>query len=176
MAQKGGEMSEKRARFEAAEQEDLSRDLSIGVHIGQTLTVNSSQSRGPYNLPPRERDIDNLTYNPQADSRSDNAAFDDTDPAFQPVGARGADNQPTYRNAGREDLDAERSDQTGQIPRGEVDDLLGSLTEEERNVGGRTRGKKVDAYKQERGIDEDLDASGISSADQDVEIGAATGR
>lgn len=140
------------------------------------MPVNSSQSRGPYNLPPRERDIDNLTYNPQADSRSDNAAFDDTDPAFQPVGARGADNQPTYRNAGREDLDAERSDQTGQIPRGEVDDLLGSLTEEERNVGGRTRGKKVDAYKQERGIDEDLDASGISSADQDVEIGAATGR
>lgn len=158
------------------------------------MPVNSSQSRGPYNLPPRERDIDNLTYNPQADSRSDNAAFDDTDPSFQPVGARGADNQPTYRNAGREDLGAERSDQTGQIPRGErsfailrntivaeltageIDDLLGSLTEEERNIGGRTRGKKVDAYKQERSIDEDLEASGISSADQDIELGAATGR
>lgn len=59
---------------------------------------------------------------------------------------------------------------------GEVNDLLGSATEDEKNVSGRTRGKKVDAFKQERDVDQFLDETGISSAQQDVEIGAATGR
>lgn len=80
--------------------------------------VNPTQSRGPYNLPPAGRDVDNLTYNPQADARPDNAAFDDTtDPEIHPVGARGADNQPTYRDAGKEDTETARSDETGRIPR-----------------------------------------------------------
>ncbi|KAJ8456788.1 hypothetical protein ONZ51_g11917 [Trametes cubensis] len=136
-----------------------------------------NQSRGPYNMPPADRDVDGLTYNPQADARPDNAAFDEsTNPDTQPVAARGADNQPTYRNFRAEDDEAAFSEKTGQIPRGEVDDLMSSTTQEERDVQGRTRGKKVDAYKQERELDQFFDESGISSADQDVEIGRATGR
>ncbi|KAH9936054.1 hypothetical protein B0H21DRAFT_699044 [Amylocystis lapponica] len=134
--------------------------------------------RGPYNLPPADRDVDDLTYNPQADARPDNAAFDPdtTDPRSHPIGARGANNQPTSVDAGREDRQAAQSERTGRIPRGEANDLMDNMSDEERNVGqGRTRGNKVDAYKQERGIDNALEQSGISSADQDVEIGAATG-
>ena len=145
-------------------------------------------------MPPADRNVDGLTYNPQADARPDNAAFDEsTNPDIQPVAARGADNQPTYRNFRAEDDEAASSEKTGQIPRGtylqapcsvlvaycstgEVDDLMSSTTQEERDVQGRTRGKKVDAYKQERELDQFFDESGISSADQDVEIGRATGR
>ncbi|PCH42140.1 hypothetical protein WOLCODRAFT_89643 [Wolfiporia cocos MD-104 SS10] len=138
--------------------------------------VNPAQSRGPYNLPAGNRDVDDMTYNPQADARPDNAAFDETtDPSIHPVGARGASNQPTYRDARKEDYETEKSDFTGKIPRGEVDDLLGSATEGERNVSGRTRGNKVDAYKQERNVDRFFDQTGLSSAEQDVEIDAATG-
>ena len=78
-----------------------------------------NQSKGPYNLPPANRDVDNLTYNPQADARPDNAAFDDnTNPDMHPVGARGADNQPTYRDYRKEDMETAQSDDTGRIPRG----------------------------------------------------------
>ncbi|KAI9057206.1 hypothetical protein FKP32DRAFT_1598306 [Trametes sanguinea] len=136
-----------------------------------------NQSRGPYNMPPADRNVDGLTYNAQADARPDNAAFDEsTNPDIHPVGARGADNQPTYRDYRAEDKETARSDETGQIPRSEVDDLLSSTTQDERDVSGRTRGKKVDAYKQERELDQFLDDAGISGADQDVEIGRATGR
>ncbi|KAI0360059.1 hypothetical protein OH77DRAFT_1419454 [Trametes cingulata] len=136
-----------------------------------------NQSRGPYNMPPANRDVDDLTYNPQADARPDNAAFDDnTDPSIHPVGARGADNQPTYRDFQKEDMETERSEQTGQIPKSEVDELLSTTSPEERDVSGRTRGKKVDAFKQERDVDRFLDETGISTAEQDVEIGRATGR
>ncbi|CDO75793.1 hypothetical protein BN946_scf184934.g8 [Trametes cinnabarina] len=136
-----------------------------------------NQSRGPYNMPPADRDVDNMTYNPQADARPDNAAFDEsTNPDIHPVGARGADTQPTYRDYRKEDKETAHSDETGQIPRSEVDDLLSSVSQDERDVSGRTRGKKVDAYKQERDVDQFLDEAGISSAEQDVEIGRATGR
>ncbi|TBU32540.1 hypothetical protein BD309DRAFT_1076179 [Dichomitus squalens] len=134
-----------------------------------------NQSKSPYNLPPANRDVDNMTYNPQADARSDNAAFDDnTNPDMQPVGARGADNQPTNRDYRKEDQETTRSDETGRIPRSEVDDLLSSATSEEKNASG-TRGKRVDAFRQEREVDRMFEESGISNADQDVEIGAASG-
>ena len=81
-----------------------------------------SGSRGPYNMPPANRDVDNLTYNPQADARPDNAAFDDSsNPDMHPVGARGADNQPTYRDFNQEDLEAEQSEKSQQIPRSTSD-------------------------------------------------------
>ncbi|KAI0925715.1 hypothetical protein AcV5_008377 [Taiwanofungus camphoratus] len=141
--------------------------------------VNPTAARGPYNLPPAVRGVDDLTYNPQADAQPDNAEFDPAavDPESQLVGARGADNQPTYRDYGQEDVEAARSDETQQIPRSEVDDLLDSTTDAERNVGGgKTRGKRVDAWKQDRDVDQFLDQTGIASADRDVEISAATGR
>ena len=36
---------------------------------------------------------------------------------LQPLGARGADNQPTGRDYGKEDMETAYSDETGQIPR-----------------------------------------------------------
>ena len=141
-------------------------------------------SRGPYNLPGGERDVDNLTYNPQADARSDDTTFDpntDND-SLHPVGARGAGNQPTGRDWQQEDQETASSDATGQIPRskyygfffgyvvlmlytGEVDDLLSSATREERSAQGRTRGVKVDAWKQERELDQSLDEAGAGNSD-----------
>ncbi len=79
------------------------------------------ESRGPYNLPPANREVDNLTYNAQADARPDSAEFNDnTNPDVHPVGARGADNQPTNRDYAGEDREAEMSDETGRIPKGAV--------------------------------------------------------
>jgi hypothetical protein len=62
---------------------------------------------------------DDLTYNPQASALHDDAAFnnDGDFESAQPLGARGADNQPTNRNFAREDKETERSEQLGQIPR-----------------------------------------------------------
>lgn len=78
-------------------------------------------AKNPYNLPENtERDVDQLTYNPRAEAGHDNAAFDpdrDSESA-QPLGARGADNQSTGRNFAQEDMETERSEQTGQIPKG----------------------------------------------------------
>lgn len=65
----------------------------------------------------RANNIDDLTYNPQADAGADNAAFN-PDSYDHPVGARGADNQPTSRDFEVEDRETTRSEQTGQIPRG----------------------------------------------------------
>lgn len=77
-----------------------------------------STSRGPYNLPSGGGDVDSMTYNPQADARMDNAAFDENaDPEMQPVGVRGANSQQTARDFEQEDRDTERSEQIGQIPR-----------------------------------------------------------
>lgn len=53
---------------------------------------------------------------------------------------------------------------------------MDSATSDERNVQGRTRGNKVDAYRQERNLDQALGESGVLDAEQDIEIGAATGR
>lgn len=67
-------------------------------------------------MPPTSRDVDNPTYNTQAEVGVDSAAFD-PDADNSAVGARGS-NQPTARNFEREDMETERSDQTGKIPRG----------------------------------------------------------
>jgi hypothetical protein len=58
---------------------------------------------------------------------------------------------------------------------GEVDELRANHFPGEGDATG-TRGVKVDAYKQERDVDRFLDEQGISTAAQDVQIGAATGR
>ncbi|KAI0784154.1 hypothetical protein C8Q75DRAFT_810232 [Abortiporus biennis] len=133
--------------------------------------------KSPYNLPGGGRNVDNVTYNPQADAGRDNAAFDpDADAEdFHPVGARGAANQPTNVNFGREDREAEQSEQSNQIPRREVDDLFSSSTQEERSATG-TRGMKNDAWKQERNVDQAFRETGLEDADQDVDISAGTGR
>ena len=39
-----------------------------------------------------------------------------------------------------------------------------------------TRGKKVDAFKQERELDQFMESSGLADAEQDIEISRATGR
>ncbi|KAH9945302.1 uncharacterized protein BXZ73DRAFT_96288 [Epithele typhae] len=134
-------------------------------------------ARGPYNKPSAGNEVDEMTYNSQADARSDHAAFDDcTDPETQPIGARGADNQPTNRNYLQEDQETERSEETGRISSGEVDDLLSSQTAEERDATGGTRGKRVDAFKQERDLDRAYEESGVYDDQKDVEIRSATGR
>ena len=88
-------------------------------HICLLVTM-VKESRGPHNMPPANREVDSLTYNPQADARPDSAEFNEnTNPDMHPIGARGADNQPTYRDYQAEDLEAEVSDQTGRIPKSE---------------------------------------------------------
>jgi hypothetical protein len=74
--------------------------------------------KDPYNLPQNtERGVDQLTYNPRAAAEPDNAEYNpDKDDELQPIGARGADNQPTFRNAAKEDQEAEYSESTGRIP------------------------------------------------------------
>lgn len=57
----------------------------------------------------------------------------------------------------------------------EVNDLLDSATKDERGASGRTRGVKNDAFKQEREMDQALADTGITDAEQSVEIGRATG-
>ncbi|EPQ52712.1 hypothetical protein GLOTRDRAFT_79832 [Gloeophyllum trabeum ATCC 11539] len=131
---------------------------------------------GPYNMGSGgEPGVDRQTYNPQADARLDSAGFEaSTDPELVSVAPRGADNQPTAVNAAREDKEAEESELSGRIPKGEVDALVGELGPDERNVRGKTRGVRVDAYKQEKDLDKAL--ADIDRAEQDVEIGAADGR
>ena len=149
-----------------------------------------STSRGPYNLPSGGGDVDSMAYNPQADARMDNAAFDENaDPEMQPVGVRGTNSQQTARDFEQEDRETGRSEQIGQIPRrahhpltvvwhpctdvlveyvpGEVDDLLSSSTADERDVSGYTRGRNVDAYKQERNIDRAFDDAGLLDGSED---------
>ncbi|KAH7927908.1 hypothetical protein BV22DRAFT_1103356 [Leucogyrophana mollusca] len=123
----------------------------------------------------RASDVDDLTYNPQGDTATDNAAYNPDSDEGIPVGARGADNQPTNVDAAREDREAERSEVTGKVSKGEVQELVGSTTKDERSRTG-TRGKKNDPYKQERQMDRDFEQSGIEPAEQDIEISAATGR
>jgi hypothetical protein len=60
--------------------------------------------------------------------------------------------------------------------KGEVNDLMSSAPEDATNVQGRTRGVKVDAFKQEKEVDQFMRDTGIEQAEQDVEIGRATGR
>ncbi|KAI0059209.1 hypothetical protein BV25DRAFT_1809549 [Artomyces pyxidatus] len=97
--------------------------------------------------------FDEQNYNPSADTRFDDAEFTDGQARANTVGARGAGNQPTNIDALREDREAEQSERTGRVSKNEAQGLVSELTEEERNVQGRTRGKKVDAFKQERAVD-----------------------
>ncbi|EJT98646.1 hypothetical protein DACRYDRAFT_96415 [Dacryopinax primogenitus] len=53
-------------------------------------------------------------------------------------------------NARKEDAEAAQSEQSRRIPQSEVDDLGGQGNV----VEGYTRGKKVDAFRQEREVDE----------------------
>ncbi|KAI0087306.1 hypothetical protein BDY19DRAFT_244936 [Irpex rosettiformis] len=113
-------------------------------------------------------DNDNMNYNPSANADYDQAAFDDSKDfeSTQTVGARNADNQPTSTNFTQEDRETERSEMTGQIPRSEVNDLLKSATQEEKGMSGRTRGKKNDAWKQEKELDKAYTDTGIIGSDE----------
>ena len=146
-----------------------------------------SFKKSSYDMPPSTRDNDDLTSNSQYHSSLDDAAFDpDSDKQF--ISARGATNHPTTRDFEKEDLETERSDQTGKIPKGslrlcwrtcrycllmsalpgEVDELLSNTTEEERNASGRTRGVNVDAWKQERELDQAFNERGLAVTEEDV--------
>ena len=54
------------------------------------------------------------------------------------------------------------------IPPGEVDELLSNTTEEERNASGRTRGVDVDAWKQERELDQAFNERGLADSEEDI--------
>lgn len=58
---------------------------------------------------------------------------------------------------------------------GEVNDLLNSATDAEKSASGRTRGANVDAWKQDRELDQAFKERGLADAVQDVEIGRAVG-
>ncbi|EIW57374.1 uncharacterized protein TRAVEDRAFT_108294, partial [Trametes versicolor FP-101664 SS1] len=96
-------------------------------------------------------------YKPQSGGASGNAAYDD---------------DLDYK---KEDHETKRSEQSGQIPNREVDDLLSSTTEEERDVSGYTRGVDVDAYKQEREMDRQLGQTGVIDDEEDVDVDRSTG-
>ncbi len=133
------------------------------LHYTHFSMVN--QSRGSHNTASANQD--DMEYHPQTGGASGNAAYDDN---------------LDYK---KEDRETKRSEQSGQIPRsefraqpaceqflicisGEVDDLLSSSTEEERDVSGYTRGVDVDAYKQERDMDRELGQTGVIDDEEAV--------
>jgi hypothetical protein len=110
-------------------------------------------------------------YNPSADPAFDEAPFTGEENAEEnAVDVVDADTSAAKMTA-QEDRDAERTDSHGQPSKCtrasmtyseitneglfavEVDSLLSDVREDERGVSGGTRGKKVDAYKQERALD-----------------------
>ncbi|EGO24717.1 hypothetical protein SERLADRAFT_468422 [Serpula lacrymans var. lacrymans S7.9] len=123
-----------------------------------------------------DQNVDDLTYNPKGDYVADSAAYNpNDDPEDVPVAARGAGNQPSYVNAGKEDQEAARSEATGRVSKGEVQELMQDTTKDEKKKSG-TRGKKINAYKQEQDMDRAFEETGTDPAEQDVEIRAAVGR
>ncbi|KZV67438.1 hypothetical protein PENSPDRAFT_667084 [Peniophora sp. CONT] len=95
-------------------------------------------------------------------------SFDDSD--YKPradggdsIGVRGGPEEQSAVNAQREDRMAAESGATGRIPKGEAQSLISELRPEERDVSGRTRGVKVDAFKQERAVDEAVDEASSGS-------------
>ncbi|KAI0346069.1 hypothetical protein BDW22DRAFT_1352061 [Trametopsis cervina] len=62
---------------------------------------------------------DDMTDNPSGDMLHDDSTFnpDGDFVSAQPVGARGADNQPTGQNWVKEDQETNQSESTGRIPR-----------------------------------------------------------
>jgi len=91
-------------------------------------------------------------YNPSADPSFDDAPFtgeeNDEDYAADVEGEDTA-----LETAAREDRDAAKTDSHERPSKFEVDTLLSDVRDDERDVSGGTRGKKVDAYKQEREVD-----------------------
>lgn len=61
--------------------------------------------------------VDKAAYNPNALEGTDDADYN-PEGTSQPVGARGADSQPTGRNFAQEDRETGSSESTGKIPRG----------------------------------------------------------
>ncbi|KIO27183.1 hypothetical protein M407DRAFT_243436 [Tulasnella calospora MUT 4182] len=76
---------------------------------------------------------------------------------------------PSYSNvdAAREDRDAAQSESTGQVSKQELNDLGGRTNILDDKDGVQTRGKKVDAMKQER----DVDAAVENAVQYDFETG-----
>jgi hypothetical protein len=117
-------------------------------------------------------------YNPSADPAIDEAPFTGEENPAEDHAADVVDaDTSAAKTTALEDRDAERTDSHEQPSKCtrtpmnvfrwditneglfavEVDSLLSDVREDERGVGGGTRGKKVDAYKQERALDrEDL--------------------
>jgi len=88
-------------------------------------------------------------YNPNADPALDNAPYkggENSEDYYANV--TGADT--SLEMAAREDRDATKTDSHERPSKFEVESLL---SDDERNVSGGTRGRKVDAYKQERVLD-----------------------
>ncbi|TCD66430.1 hypothetical protein EIP91_001366 [Steccherinum ochraceum] len=112
----------------------------------------------PYNLPSGGNEVDDMSYNPDASADHDNDDFiPDRAEQSQPIGARGSGNHATGRNSGQEDHETSRSEETA----GEVNDLIANQFDGEKNVQGRTRGIKGDAYKQERKFDQQMKEAGV---------------
>ncbi|KAF8501482.1 hypothetical protein F5888DRAFT_1801009 [Russula emetica] len=90
-------------------------------------------------------------YNPSADPAFDEAPFTGEENAEGH--ATDVVDTDTSKRMAQEDRDAERTDSHEQPSKFEVDSLLSDVREDELGVSGGTRGKKVDAYKQERALD-----------------------
>ncbi|GJE94512.1 hypothetical protein PsYK624_106820 [Phanerochaete sordida] len=90
---------------------------------------------------------------------TDNAEYRPDIGDVQPIGERGAEDQSALFE--KEDTETAQSDATGRIPKGEVDDLLSNASDIT-DVSGRTRGKKVDAWKQDREMDQSLKETGVA--------------
>ena len=86
--------------------------LWIQYHIRIRLVIMTFKNNS-YDMPPSTRDNGDCTYNSHSNSSLDNAAFD-PDSEKKSISARGA----TTRDFEKEDLETERSDQTGTIPKG----------------------------------------------------------
>ncbi|KAI0259884.1 hypothetical protein BC834DRAFT_593041 [Gloeopeniophorella convolvens] len=96
------------------------------------------------------------TYNPEANSGFDDAAFTGGDNAEDIAsGVRGADT--SFERTAREDRDAAETHSHERPSKFEVENTLADVRDNERNVRGGTRGKKVDAFKQEREVDRAVD-------------------
>jgi len=96
------------------------------------------------------------SYNPSADPSFDDAPFTGEENAKDYIAdVEGAD--ASLATAAREDRDATKTDSHERPSKFEVDTLLSDVRDDERDVSGTTRGREVDAYKQEREVDQVTD-------------------
>ncbi|KAI0028982.1 hypothetical protein K488DRAFT_89188 [Vararia minispora EC-137] len=104
---------------------------------------------------------DQQTYNPAAEQRFDNDEYRPPHSGSDVVERVG--NVPrggaleSGLDAEREDAAAAESEATGRLSKGEARGLMSDLRDEERDVRGGLRGNRVDAYQQERAVDEQVD-------------------